>query len=103
MARAMAQRAADAQARAMRNRRLPSAPNQPAEGVPSGADLRNMTEEAVQAQMPEPGGDWGRLPPEVVKDLLQGQRDAAPAEYRDLVEAYYRAIAERARREEGKP
>ena len=46
----------------------------------------------VQAELNE-----GRLPPEVIKDLLQGQRDVAPAEYRDLVEAYYRAIADKAR------
>ena len=96
-AQAMAQRAADSQARGMRNRRLPAPPGNPANTQSAGADLAGMVEEELTVARPEGGGDWGRLPPEIVKDLVQGQRDVAPAEYRDLVEAYYRAIAQRAK------
>ena len=96
----MAQRAADSQARGMRNRRLPAPPGTSANTMSAGADLTGMVEEELTVARPEGGGDWGRLPPEIVKDLVQGQRDIAPAEYRDLVEAYYRAIAERAKAKE---
>jgi hypothetical protein len=42
-------------------------------------------------------GDWGNLPKRVATDLLEGKRESAPSEYRDSVEAYFRAVAERAR------
>jgi hypothetical protein len=81
----------------MRNRRLPAPPGNAANTQSAGADLSGIPEEELTASRPEGGGDWGRLPPEIVKDLVQGQRDVAPTEYRDLVEAYYRAIAQRAK------
>jgi hypothetical protein len=43
--------------------------------------------------------EWGTLPPELVRRLNEGRRDAAPPAYRDQVERYYRLLAERARRQ----
>jgi hypothetical protein len=43
------------------------------------------------------GGNWGNLPKRVATDLVEGRRESAPSEYRDSVEAYFRAVAERAR------
>jgi hypothetical protein len=43
------------------------------------------------------GGEWGNLPKRLVSDMLEGKRESAPSEYRDSVEAYFRAVAERAR------
>ena len=41
--------------------------------------------------------DWGDLPERMVEDLNRGQRERAPSEYLDQVDAYFRAIAKRAR------
>lgn len=52
-------------------------------------------------QLPEvdamKNGDWGKLPRRLARDLMEGRRDAVPAEYRAAVEAYFRAIARQAR------
>lgn len=42
-------------------------------------------------------GEWGKLPPKLAEDLLEGERNGVAPEYRDLVEAYFRAIARKAR------
>jgi hypothetical protein len=47
-------------------------------------------------------GDWGRLPPRLARELLEGQRDDVTGEYRAQVEAYFRAIAQKARQKESK-
>ena len=44
--------------------------------------------------------DWGDLPPRIVEDLSRGERQRAPAEYLDQVDAYFRAIARRSREQE---
>ena len=40
---------------------------------------------------------WGDLPPRIVEDLSRGERERAPAEYLDQVDAYFRAIARKSR------
>lgn len=40
--------------------------------------------------------DWGRLPPNQMRDLIEGRREAVSEEYRRMVEAYYRVLAEKA-------
>jgi hypothetical protein len=43
------------------------------------------------------GGDnWGRLPRRVANDLMDGKREQAPHDYKAAVDAYFRAIAEKA-------
>ncbi|MBI1370366.1 MAG: hypothetical protein GC162_17155 [Planctomycetes bacterium] len=46
--------------------------------------------------------DWGKLPPQLAKDLMEGRREAVGGEYRNMVETYFRVIAERARQNKGK-
>ena len=41
--------------------------------------------------------EWGRLPPKLAKDLMDGRREAVSGEYRERVETYFRAMAEKAR------
>lgn len=49
--------------------------------------------QAVTAERPL---DWGRLPKELARELLEGDREAVPEEYRRQVDGYFRAIGERA-------
>lgn len=44
----------------------------------------------------KPAPDWGKLPSKVAKDLIEGQRQEVSPDYRTAVESYYKAIAERA-------
>lgn len=72
-------------------------PNSPANDprrdseAPAGAgrigDLR-PTEKA------DPGEMWGKLPPAEREKLLQSLRERFPSRYRELVEQYYRTLAE---------
>ena len=41
--------------------------------------------------------EWGRLPPKLAKDLMDGRREAVSGEYRERVETYFRDMAEKAR------
>ena len=41
--------------------------------------------------------DWGRLPPSQMRDLMEGRREVISEDYRHMVEAYFRAIAEKAK------
>ena len=49
------------------------------------------------------GGEWGRLPQKVAVDLMEGKREAAPGEYRSAVDAYFKAVAEKARGKKTSP
>jgi len=42
-------------------------------------------------------GHWGKLPPKLARDLLDSQHEGVGGEYREMVDLYYRAIAEKAR------
>jgi hypothetical protein len=41
--------------------------------------------------------EWSQLPPKLAKDLMDGRREAVSGEYRNRVEAYFRAMAEKSR------
>ena len=45
-------------------------------------------------------GDWGRLPPQMQQDLMDARHETVGDEYRQQVDAYFRAIAERSRQEQ---
>lgn len=104
------------QANAMRQRRAPplpgasgiEGPSGPAPGgspdgpqQPSAVTTPGSIAQSPLGDRPEAAGTWGALPPERIRGLLEGRRDVAPESYSDLVEAYYRALAERARASEG--
>lgn len=42
-------------------------------------------------------GDWGKLPPKLARDLMESQREGVSGEYREMVELYFRAVADKAR------
>jgi hypothetical protein len=91
--------AVDAQAAADRGDRAQEGAA-PTGGANSGADLSGMADagsKGLPAERRSGGGNWGNLPKRVATDLVEGRRESAPSEYRDSVEAYFRAVAERAR------
>ena len=47
-----------------------------------------------QAPKADPGEMWGKLPPSQREKILQSLRDRFPSRYRQLVEQYYRSLAE---------
>jgi len=48
-------------------------------------------------------GDWGNLPKRTAQDLMESKREGSPPEYRAAVEAYFRAVAEKARPAPNRP
>jgi hypothetical protein len=44
-------------------------------------------------------GDWGKLPKQMAEQLTRGQGDTVAPEYRDQVSVYYRALAEKAKKQ----
>jgi hypothetical protein len=42
---------------------------------------------------------WGKLPPQRVRDIMEGRAEKVPEQYRAMVETYFRVIAEKARRQ----
>lgn len=84
-------------------------PGEPQPGDPMMADAEGMAMETegnqgqVQAPQALPEADlvpderWGRLPSKMAQDLVEGQRQGVAPEYRNQIEAYYRALAEKAR------
>jgi hypothetical protein len=46
---------------------------------------------------PKGRADWGNLPQRLANDLMEGKREKAPNEYRTAIDAYFQAVAEKAR------
>ena len=100
---AMAQAAAAA-ARAQRSEA--GSPNQP--GEPQESGLQAMSKGGAQqsgngahgalGEAKNKAGDWGKLPKQMAEQLTQGQREGIAGEYRNQVETYYRAIAEKSKK-----
>ena len=70
----------------------------------SGASLGSGAEVAANGRVAGPlpivtptAGNWGKLPPKLARDLLDSQREGVGGEYREMVDMYYRAIADKAR------
>jgi hypothetical protein len=49
------------------------------------------------------GKAWGALPQKLAHDLTEGRKETSPTEYRSAIDAYFQAIAERARSGNSKP
>ncbi|MDR3401500.1 MAG: hypothetical protein P4L99_03290 [Chthoniobacter sp.] len=101
---AMAQAAAAAQ-RAARSES--GAPNQP--GDPQQGGLQAASKGGAQSpgtngphgalgEAKNKAGDWGKLPKQMAEQLTEGQREGIAGEYRNQVETYYRAIAEKSKK-----
>lgn len=54
------------------------------------------------APLPELGpvrdADWAKLPPKLAQDLREAQQNGVSGDYRVLVDAYFKAVAEKARK-----
>jgi hypothetical protein len=91
--------AVDAQAAADRGERAQEGAAAAA-GANSNNGLAGMADTGSQGLPPEKrgaAGEWGNLPKRLATDMVEGRRESAPSEYREAVEAYFRAVAERAR------
>ncbi len=97
------QSAAEAQADAMKDARsnnmVPGEqPISQAASQGGGAKARALA--VMQGKLPEAvviRGDWGKLPPKLAKDLLDSQREGVGGEYREQVNLYFKAIADKAK------
>ncbi|MGD8451671.1 MAG: hypothetical protein PVJ57_07615 [Phycisphaerae bacterium] len=58
-----------------------------------GAEAGQIGEQHAAPRV-DPGEMWGRLPPAERERILQGLRQRYPSRYRQLVEQYYRSLAE---------
>jgi hypothetical protein len=68
-------------------------------GAPATASQTQQTDQAdgeLPAASLKGDQDWGRLPKRIATDLMQGRREPISGEYQSAIEAYFRAIAERA-------
>ncbi len=75
------------------------APFSQAPGAGKGAQVESGP--LGQGELPEGlmlrPGEWGKLPPRLARDLLEARREGVSGEYRQMVETYFRVVAERAR------
>ncbi len=70
--------------------RTPRAPAQQSK-LPTGGAQESDLHEPPPVQ---PGEVWGKLPPAEREKILQSLRDRFPSRYRELVEQYYRSLAD---------
>ncbi len=97
------QSAADAQVDAMRDARgnnmVPGEqPISQAASQGGGAKVKALA--IIQGKLPEAvviRGEWGKLPPKLAKDLLDSRREGIGGEYREQVNLYFKAIADKAK------
>jgi hypothetical protein len=86
----------------------PAQPGQPGQPTPTPAGKGSSEEPqgSVEPKASASGeleiaeltdGDWGSLPADVAKDLSEAGRQEVAPEYREAIQNYYKALAERAR------
>ncbi|MBI5866200.1 MAG: hypothetical protein HZB38_17155 [Planctomycetes bacterium] len=68
----------------------PSKPRDDSEAPSGSGDVGDLH----AAPKTDPGEMWGKLPPTEREKILQSLRDRFPSRYRQLVEQYYRSLAE---------
>lgn len=73
-----------------------SFPGTPEKGAEAAAAASKAPLPA-EPRSPAKEDDWGKLPTKIARELMEAQRENVSAEYRAMVEAYFRAIAEKAR------
>lgn len=73
----------------------PESPSATGSGNSAAAGAYTLNAEAD----PDDGREWGKLPPKVAKDIIEARRQGVAPEYRSAIESYYKAIADRARKD----
>jgi hypothetical protein len=98
--------AAQAQAQSMRQGRTPGQGQMPGQnpmsnmpGQGKGASVQSgpLAEGQLPTNVLLKPGDWGKLPPKLAKDLMEAQRESVGGEYSQMIQSYFRAVAEKAR------
>ena len=98
-----AQAAAQAQAGSMmtaRNQGLAPGEQPVTPGISAGGGLGSRVPGNETTPLPDAnptGGKWGKLPPKLARDLINSQHEGVSGQYREMVEMYFRAIADKAR------
>lgn len=69
-------------------------PSQPAQDSTDRSAQGPLDSDLHAAPRIEPGEVWGKLPPDERERILQAIRERFPSRYRELVEQYYRSLAE---------
>jgi tetratricopeptide (TPR) repeat protein len=75
---------------ASKSNKPPANPAEQSETRPGAGEIGTLR----PAEKAEPGEAWGKLPPAEREKILQSLRDRFPSRYRELVEQYYRSLAE---------
>ncbi|PAW84685.1 MAG: hypothetical protein B9S33_11195 [Pedosphaera sp. Tous-C6FEB] len=93
--------ARQAQQQAMRDGRGEGQGSGPAEMSTAGGPTR-AGGSGTFAALPELGelrdSNWAKLPPKLAQELREGQANGVSGDYRTVVEAYFKAVAEKARK-----
>jgi len=98
--------AAQAQAQSMRQGRTPGQGQQPGQnpmsnmpGQGKGASVQSgpLAEGQLPTNVLLKPGDWGKLPKKLAQDLTEAQRENVGGEYGQMIQHYFRAVAEKAR------
>ena len=95
--------ASKVQAQAMAQARAPIQNSLNLQNSPQSNDGAYMEEDDLSFQkIPELNGEefeqWGKLPPKLAKDLMEAPRENVAGDYRNRVEAYFQAMASKARK-----
>jgi|ETNmetMinimDraft_26_1059896.scaffolds.fasta_scaffold11653_2 outer membrane biosynthesis protein TonB len=67
----------------------PSQSDKPSEKVKRG-DSETQTAEEIEAK----GEEWGSLPPQLRRELIEGMRENLPEKYKELLKLYYKKLSE---------
>ena len=83
-----------------KNRPLRSPDSSSDDGAPMA---ENSDSNDLPAGASRSGKPWGALPQKLAHDLTEGRKESSPSEYRSAIDAYFQAVAERARSGKTKP
>lgn len=96
-----AQQAMSSLAQAQQDAARDSRAQQSNQSEGSGAEgyyaAKGEASRALPNSAPAAGGEWGRLPPQLARELMEGQRDSGGGEYRSMIDTYFKVIADKAR------
>ena len=81
-----------------RSQRAPSSPSDNGSPMAEGSNSNDLPAGGSRT-----GKTWGALPQKLAHDLTEGRKETSPSEYRSAIDAYFQAIAERARSGNSKP